>query len=320
MLIGGDSLGTWHANSFAKSSDSHVCVEIGGGLGNQLFGLTAGLWAAHARRVGLTVDIGPSRPTSLAKPERGVFSQRDFELDALNLPSAGDGKPVHFVDLPYRPPLKGEMRLRRYWSRMGLPSREYWPIPWVRDDRILEVAANRKLRGNFHSWAYLYALRALGVELSLSVHSPSSWVRSMIPATTGSGVIGLHLRLGDYSRALPKLISTPQYLRQALSAARGDNPRAEVWLFSDEPLVAKSMMEDILPASQFRLVNQPESVRTADVLDLLRRCDVVICSASSFSLWAGQFAAESTHVIVPETATDLFGRSALPVKWTVISQ
>lgn len=301
-----------------KDRGGSVCVEVGGGLGNQLFGLTAGLWASHVLRLGLQVDASPSRPQNLARSERHFFTERNLELDALSLPVSGDGSKVEIVDLPFRPPFKGEMRLRRRWSRLGLPAKDYWPVPWTRDDRLLTVAGHRKLRGNFHSWEYLSALQRAGVRFPLLVHSQSEWLSTMIAQMPPEGAISVHLRLDDYKRVLPQLISSPQFLREAIESAQLHFPEAEVWLFSDEPSEARSIVQAASPRIKPRLIMQPPHVRTGEVMRLLSLSSAIVCSASSFSLWAAHFATESCYVVVPKSGQFLFGVAPLPSRWVVI--
>lgn len=295
-----------------------VAVQVGGGLGNQLFGLTAGLWASYSLRCGLEVDVSAARPENLARGEVGQFAERDVELDSFTLPLSGKGVPVRIVERPFRPPLRGEMRLRRALSRMRVPSGEYWPTPWRVDDRILQVARSRRLRGNFHTWGYWRRYRALGGTLNLSPLHPTQWFKDSLSVAQDYEPVGLHVRLGDYTRVLPHLVSTRAFISSALRVVKAHIGYREIWLFSDDIESAHELIDGLHSSATVRVLAPPKESRAVESLFLLSNMKAVVCSASSFSIWAAQLSHPGTIVVLPDTAGQSFGTDGFRENWTTL--
>ena len=295
-----------------------VTVQVGGGLGNQLFGLVAGLWASRELSSGLEVDVSAARPQNLARGEVGHFAERDLELDSFPLPIAGDGSAVRLVEHPFRPPFRGEMRLRRGASRLRLTSREYWPTPWKVDERILDVANGRLLRGNFHTWGYWRRYRDLGGALDPTPIAPTSWFQAMSASLAADTPVALHVRLGDYTRVLPHLVSPLSFIEEALTEMErllGDSP---VWLFSDDPDLALDLITDLGTRYDIRAVTPPTGSRAVESLYLMSRSAGIVCSASSFSIWAAQFAAPDRPVVLPQSAAEAFSEDGFHRDWILL--
>jgi len=300
------------------SRNGSLTVQVGGGIGNQLFGLVAGLWASRELKCGLEVDVSAARPQNLARAEVGHFAERDLELDSFPLPSAGDGSPVHLVERSFRPPFRGEMRLRRTASRLRLPSREYWPTPWTVDERILAVAQGRLLRGNFHTWGYWRRFCDLGGELAPDPLNPTEWFVEMSVLLEAAKPLALHVRLGDYTRVLPQLVSPLSFIEEALAEMEplvGERP---VWLFSDDPEAALALVGTLRMRYDINALAPPLGSRAVESLSLMSRAAGIICAASSFSIWAAQFAPPGKPVILPQSAVSAFTQDGFRRDWIVL--
>jgi len=294
-----------------------IAVQVGGGLGNQLFGLAAGLWASHEIGCRLEVDVSAARPHNLARAEVGHFAEREVELDSFTLPAAGDGSAPRLVERPFRPPFRGEMRVRRAVSRLGIRSKEYWPTPWQVDERILDVGQGRLLRGNFHTWGYWSRYRLGGGTLDLRPTRPSQWFGEALSMLEDESPIGLHLRLGDYTKVLPHLVSTRGFLSDAIRTVEESIGKRDIWLFSDDPPTASEMVASVAAGRSIRVLEPPPESRAVESLCLLSQASAVICSASSFSIWAAQLA-DTEAVVVPDSAGHTFGLYGFNPKWTIL--
>jgi hypothetical protein len=293
--------------------EGNASVQIVGGLGNQLFGLSAGLWASHSLNLGLKVDTSNVMRTLRPTDDN---TQRFLELDLLELPLAGNDSVIEFVEFPYRRQWKGEPRVVRMLSRIGLHGRDHWGKPWAVDERILEIAPRSLLRGNFHTFGYYERLRQSGESFPLQLKRRSSWTHNHVAKANLSKPIAVHLRLDDYLALLPDLVVTHDYLNQALDAIDSDFESSPIWVFTDDSARASGFLSRLnVRKREIVWIIPPKDVRPAEIMEVMSKCGAIVASCSSFSIWAGQFSLPETKVVVPNSALTLFGAEGFPDPW-----
>ncbi len=114
----------------------------------------------------------------------------------------------------------------------------------------------------------------------------SEWFEKISKEIIENKPIGIHVRLGDY-RNLEKIYGKldQSYFKSSLELIKRINGDKPVWLFSDEPNLAFSILGNFFEID--RVINNEESKNSLEHLLALSMCDSLICSNSTFSWWAG---------------------------------
>jgi len=130
---------------------------------------------------------------------------------------------------------------------------------------------------------------------------PSEWLTKIIIDISSSKPIGLNVRLGDYKNLthIYGKFDISYYLR-SLELVKKISGHSKVWLFSDEPELAKELFAGQI---QFeRIVSIPTEFRPIEYLVALSNCEAIICANSSFSWWAAflaQYRNPDVKVVFP---------------------
>jgi hypothetical protein len=130
--------------------------------------------------------------------------------------------------------------------------------------------------------------------------------------------VALHIRLGDYTKVLPHLVSTSAFIQEALGVAAGAIGERAIWLFSDDPPAALELFGSLGRSEAIHVVQPPAESRAVESLYLISRASSIICSASSFSIWSAQIATACRTVIIPAAAQETFGSDGFSPEWIIL--
>lgn len=280
-------------------------MPLTGGLGNQLFQLAAGL--ERARIVYVTQCLGSPRMT-LGKAD----------LFGFTLPPN-----VHFIDCNKGHRVSGKMfnllisiGARRNWIKRNrfltfalrlssslIFSIHFKTLLWVTFSREIGFDSKQiKSKGNFivgyfQSWRYMNIPQVSQKMKNIELKGERSESYSTQLATSTHQTLGLHVRLGDYKHEKSFGVLGGNYFAKALEVALAKQEFDQVWLFSDEPELALTLIPQIpLPVRVVPIKN----ISSAETLDLLRECACLIISNSTFSWWGAMISRENlVEVIAP---------------------
>ena len=293
------------------SRKSRICVEITGGLGNQLFQLVAAnsLRANIRETVRVEWSLGQPRLNSKGLPE--LF---DFELPT-------------YVELPKRKRFSWLPRKTfGYLLRMGYSPRGYERIdlvnrlikiigelvllthfgtkrsPVVAQDlghSTIQVPASRFiLVGYFQSYKYLdtkenqdIIKRIRPIEYSESINQIKEMAREESPLV-------VHFRFGDYLQESDFGIPDETYYLNAIQSEWDSGIYKKIWVFSDDLELAKQKF----PREFADFVRWVEPIGGSSVLNLesMRYGRGYVIANSTFSYWAAMLAYnEQVRVIAP---------------------
>lgn len=113
-----------------------------------------------------------------------------------------------------------------------------------------------------------------------------------------------HYRIGDFGQKWQYQwgILSPKFLTSCLNEINEDrnDEKKQVWIFSDNIAVAKRFIqEEILPSNFDLNYIMDSQMKPAEVLLLLSKCSILICSNSTFSLAAAKIGNVKT-VFIPD--------------------
>ena len=297
-----------------------IYVNLTGGLGNQLFQLAAGLVAAGPDPLFLIPTFGSAR----------VLPGGETAISGANLPSN-----VRFAEFECKKPvawlltrainfqlrmsmtegsLAGAAKLldvRERVIRLFTLAMTGSSVPMLAasnvgyDPRLLDLDKSDGvfLIGYFQSWRYLALGDVLEKVRSIVLANASSAVRDDL-ATRAQRVSPLivHIRRGDYRGDATIGLLSADYYRDAVKLALNRGEVAEVWVFSDEPEVARGIVGNF--ASDIPMLFVDEVYRSLTSLEVLRIMTLgrsFVLSNSSFSWWAATLSeSDSAAVVAPD--------------------
>jgi len=280
-------------------SRENLLVPLVGGLGNQLFQLSFGVYLEKTTQRSVQfkfVDLSP-RITNV--------SQRQFAIQRL----LQDGEQS----------TTSRTRVAILWLQALIND-----SIWISEsDNTIDVArrikpSTRVVSGYFQNFNYVNSVRdeIRGRLEPLLVATPKF----------SNPYIAIHLRFGDYysSSRTRKFhgLTTPEYYKSALLAVRRVMECRNVCVVSDDCSKASDYVElwKLQRDFDFKVL---EGSNVWEDLGVLASACAVVCSNSSFSWWGGYLAAhrQQATVIVPkpwfaDPARDT--TSLIPPEWTEV--
>ena len=288
-----------------------ISLNLRGGLGNQLFGVYAAIEIRKLIQEEVEIQLS------------GVDYSHSFsnsDIRALEI-----DKSLNFVE-------DRSFGERATWA---LQKKKY-PAPSFIKDRIsvltingdtlgmTEIARNVQLRkdqvrylvleGYFQDFSNYEKNRKLLDPPKLK--NPSRWYFEMQEKILSEKPIIVHMRLGDY---LVNSIGTlaAKYYKQALDKLKSEINSENVLVCSDSPDIASIYIKNW---SDTKVELLEVGSEPSETLFLMSQHNGLICSNSTFSLWAGALSTSQKSVYVPRD----FSRSRsheiknLPKDWTRI--
>lgn len=266
-----------------------ITVRLVGGLGNQLFGYYAG--AALAAHHGTTLRIDTSW-TRHGITDHGI-DILDFDLPGewltsrswttqLAAPGSLQGRAAAWA-------LRRSALLRR-------PLRIHEAPGIGHDPTLLEQPPGTHLRGHFQSWLIVDAAVKSGLPRRPGLRRPSTWVVDMRDRALAEKPIAVHVRRGDYARVDDFGLLGPGYYEPAIARLQALGLTGPLWLFSDEPDVARQALGTFGPEA--RIVRSPGRPPT-EMLAMSYGAGIVAAN-STFSWWAAWMSEPSVPKIIPE--------------------
>ena len=261
----------------------NVVLYPRGGLGNQLFQYGAALQLSIDLGCQITVDDSLLNPK--VTMNAGVAS-RHLELDefenqiSTTTRSRGLSSKFRSKSMTIQR-LVGD-KVPRLLLKIGVFANE-------RSDQIEVFRTIRKpvvINSYCSSPAYFPNCQDELAKQISEIRQPSQWYIQTARELERDAPIALHVRLGDYKN-LGSMYGSPdpQYYANAVKLITDKIGERPIWLFSDEPELASKILEKHVTVS--RIIDPKASDRAIEHLNLLGKCQGIVCANSSFSWWGG---------------------------------
>jgi hypothetical protein len=262
-----------------------IKLTLAGGLGNQLFQVSAGLYLEKTLQREIIYDISNLRdsPTS----EIGNYTRRLEILDLI-----GDNALIR-SRFPFRWDTAS-----RFLRRIQNPSTvlvERNPLPPILN------SVNENTNSIYGYFQDSKLVSEIWPELRVKLENSSTFA----PIVTNHRLnrILIHLRFGDYSDD-PKTksvhgLTSSSYFKEALAVQGGDSSlQQDVCIVTDDSRLARNFIETIDSRSSFQIISSKNPI--SDLIDISRSSNV-ITSNSTFSWWGAWFASKlhGSKVIFP---------------------
>lgn len=270
-----------------ENEASSLSVEIGGGLGNQLFMLYGGLY--FGKQLGRKVKFNTLDLRKIASLHPGL------SIQDLGLFMAKDSENRLFSWLQ-----KILMRFKKDMGISLITKKLLSSVYAVEETGYMDPQnispRTRFLKGYFQSWKYFELLEEKPILDETCIPSPTSWFKEMSQEMVTQNPIAVHVRRGDYTFDKNSSIGllSIKYYEEAFSALDTSKP---IWVFSDSP----DLVENEFKYLDFKLtfVKPPEESDPVESLLLMSSASEIVISNSTFSWWAAFLSRTNTRVIAP---------------------
>jgi len=292
-----------------KKNHRSTIVMLTGGLGNQLFQLTAGIYASQGSKLFLDCSLGNPRSITTGSPI----------LNILTLPQ----------DIQILPIQKRKMLASKtagFMLRQGVSQRIFEKVPGAKYlfrtlatillstyfKQLVNIIQNKGigyynikigrrnnlLIGYFQSSNWAEIVQIKNQLMSLTVREKNKEIIRYKLLADKELPLVVHIRLGDYKNESDFGIPSEKYYEKAIKMMWTTKRYKSVWIFSDEPILAKKMIGKFLP-DQVRWIGRIGS-NSAIVWEVMRFGRGFVIANSTFSWWAAHLAYyQKASVIAP---------------------
>lgn len=278
-----------------------------GGLGNQLFQYATALSLQKEGDFDLAIDLIGRARTNLEKmPEIMDFQIEKISritirkktnwgllkaLIELQLRISNVGIHNHFLSLFFT----GFQRLFSQFTSGIVGIRVISPRGLGWDEKLKESRKSFTLLGNFHS--YLYINERVRTELKNNLKSRNNLelIDSFVQKATDERPVAIHIRLGDYLSIDELNVVNKEYFTNAVMMIESEWPDSNYWLFTNDESLARQYLPSHLSA---RISVIPQSLNSAQTLEVMWLCHRYIISNSTFSWWGAFLSKESDPFVI----------------------
>ena len=286
-----------------------ITVRLIGGLGNPLFGYYAGAALAARHKTTLRLDTSWTR--------HGIT---DHGIEILRFDLPGEWIPNDSfktkLSAPGTIPSRAIAKALRDIPVLRKPMRIHEAPGVGHDPTLLDQPAGTRLRGYFQSWRTVQNAVDSGYPRRPSLQQPSAWLESIVERAEQERPLAVHVRRGDYKTINEFRLLGPTYYEPAIDRLRKEGNDGPIWLFSDEPDVARAALGRY--ADEAASVTSPDGP-AAEMLAISHAAAVVIAN-STFSWWGAWMTAKGTPVVAPDPwfADGPTMEGLIPPEWTRI--
>jgi hypothetical protein len=295
-----------------RSTPKPVRVFLTGGLGNQLFQLSAGLAKAGDGRIILDSSFGNFKHSQKNTPELYDFnlseniiienkkSRNYFARKMFNLLLRISNKKQPFTNIKIRKLIRSTAR---FWLQLIYVRnlRIYASSATGFDSKLLETNTCRSIAliGYFQTYKYVEIESVFKLLNQIFPKSTINLTSAKEKLDLTRKALVLHIRMGDYTSETEFGLLSRAYFEKALDVAFAKDQFDDIWLFTN----AKTDVMDAIPTRfHSKLINFSEfNLSTAETFQIMREADGYILSNSTFGWWAAELSLTNAPLVIAPT-------------------
>ncbi len=293
-------------------------IPLVGGLGNQLFVLSFGVFVAKF----LNVNVRLIQTFS----SKGNQTHGNKVADQV----AMDGLPVDLVNQTSLSRILSS--IGRFLSKFsGIRGKAIFGKTYLSEAEFLALLdksqqgfrkGTYQIHGYFQEPKYLEHIQEYGYLNHLIAVSPSAWFKEALTRAGSSRTVGMHVRRGDTLTIPDHGVLSIDYYKSALLLLTEEELRRPILVFCDEPELLKKEFSELAKFADLEFVSPPEDSSPIESIILMSLCSTLIVSNSTFSWWAASVGETSRRVICPDAWSPSGKRAIPPAKsrvWELIA-
>ena len=284
-----------------------LILPLTGGLGNQLFQLSAAIYMANGNDIFIEAKLGNPRVSEFNLPEiqsfelpKGIHMLDNIKENFLMKKSFG-----YLIRMSAQPKrLEGFKSIRlaiRFFATIiaSITFRESLVIftPFTEGFLRKRIRLRSALAiGYFQSYKWIQDKSVMEKLKLLKISKPGPDLDKFTRMASNNKILIVHVRLGDYKDAKGFGTLGPSYYSKALEYQFSKTNFSHIWAFSDEPDQAKKL----IPKNYIEKITWINEVdkSTASTLELMRHGSAYIISNSTFSWWAANLTYNENPIVV----------------------
>lgn len=299
-----------------------VSIKLEGGLGNQLFELSAGYFLAAKLDTDLHIDQYLV-PLTTVHGETGSGYE---PFDPLNLPNSRKVQLLPELPRKFVVDLASKSKSFKKFvtKRRMLTSNPYKLDIFVETNdlhsknELFNVVEPMKLHGNFQSWEIVERAALFGFPRILRLRHSPSWIKELEMEIDFKESIAVHFRVGNDTRINDKFRQPDiAYYLAALKILMSEGKYSKAYILSDDINRVKLLFGSELDKC-FEYLVMPNESSPAERLYVLSLFGGIVCANSTFCGWAAWSIHNSGgQVVVPVPYSDgpVLGSRDFPSSW-----
>ena len=166
------------------------------------------------------------------------------------------------------------------------------------DGKLSVTEKSFTVLGNFHSYLFIDPKVKIALTKKLKSRQDAKLIESYATMAAEEKPVAVHIRLGDYLSIDELNIVSKDYFSRAIKLVENDKPGSNYWIFTnDESLSREYLPSGIVDRCRFI----PQSLNSAQTIEVMWLCDTYIISNSTFSWWGAYLSmCETPLVIAPK--------------------
>lgn len=291
--------------------DGAVVISLTGGLGNQLFQYTAGLNLSHLLKKELLIekDIGKPRTNAFGAPS--LFSL--VNEDSIAIFGFKRFKSIfrRLTNFKLRVSLNEKKSLlnllNRYAARLAsfLLSPHFFSV--MRNvefitpnnlgyQEIFSRKRNLFVRGYFQTYRYMETAGIYEKLMKMKPQNSSADFVKLSSEISSKQVLIVHLRLSDYLSLEEFGIPSVTYYSKAINEVQELSKIDEIWLFSDQPHMARENFETA-GISNIKIIENFGN-DDSQIWELMRFGSAYVIGNSTFAWWAAKLSYNPNAIVI----------------------
>lgn len=269
-----------------------ITFQLVGGLGNQLFGYYAGLYAAGKHGTTCCFD----KALLPHDVERYGEIEKSFKIDEVFINSKSKYGLVQWTITRIKMRIL-QIGICRNQLRNIFKADHSHGVGY--DQKFLVTGQEFLARGYFQTYKYFAELKVRSGYSELQVRNPTAWYKEYLLKLSAEKPTIVHIRRGDYLNHDDEIgVLGPSYYVEAIKLLSKLQALGPIWVLSDDVEEARNAFADALgPHTQW--LSPPLESDSAESLLLMSKAPSLVIANSTFSWWGAALGNSDKVVVAP---------------------
>lgn len=290
-----------------KNKKNHLLIQLDGGIGNQLFQISAGIYYGNELKKEPIFKIPLNEYKKNQKSSLLIALSEEYKIYTNNLLKSKFNRYLWRIDRKLIKKIKLYSSFRRVIDFQN-----------ESDSKSIYISEKtREIRGYFQSSTFPIFSKESILKI-LDKIQISSQANLLLDQIKLEKPIGVHIRRGDYFKFedLYGLLANAYY-EAIFENILTNTPNKKFWIFSNDLLNMKNSFSESKYLSKLYFVDSNKELTDLESFILLSKCAGHITGNSTYSWWAAFIADNSKFVYCPNpwNKNIVYSEELIPPNW-----